>query len=86
MASKQLFAILAIIVPSIALATEYIVGDDQVFNYNKDSHNVFKVSGPQFRACDVPSPNATNSFTTGHDIIPLMTAGNKWYICGKCMM
>ncbi|KAK1272257.1 hypothetical protein QJS04_geneDACA012973 [Acorus gramineus] len=110
MASKQLVAIFTVVVvtvlPSITLATEYTVGDDQgwminynysewtagkmfqvgdslVFNYNKDSHNVFKVNGSQFQACDVSSLNATNSFTTGHDVIPLKTTGNKWYICGK---
>ncbi|KAK1295903.1 hypothetical protein QJS10_CPB15g02159 [Acorus calamus] len=87
MASKQMFAIIAVVVvtvlPSVALATEYIVGDDQVFNYIKDSHNVFKVNGSQFQACDVASLNVANSFTTGHDVIPLNTTGNKWYICGK---
>ncbi|KAK1263572.1 Blue copper protein [Acorus gramineus] len=107
MASPQKFTILAIVVvlPSVVLATEFIVGDEQgwttnfdyskwttgktfrvgdslVFNYSKDNHNVFKVNGVQFKACQVPPANVNNSLTTGHDVVPLKTAGNKWYICG----
>ncbi|KAK1264109.1 hypothetical protein QJS04_geneDACA009421 [Acorus gramineus] len=58
------------------------VGDSLVFNYDKDNHNVFKVNGALFKARQVPLANTNNSLTTGNDVVPLKTAGNKWYICG----
>ena len=52
-----------------------------VFKYAVGKHNVFKVSGPAFQACNVPPDN--EALATGKDVITLMTPGRKWYVCGK---
>ncbi|KAE8734623.1 putative Uclacyanin 1 [Hibiscus syriacus] len=60
---------------------QFFVGDTLVFKYKAGSHNVYKVTGDQFKSCTVPSNNSLGSFT-GNDTINLATAGTKWYICG----
>ncbi|MED6109732.1 hypothetical protein PIB30_036293 [Stylosanthes scabra] len=57
------------------------VGDRLVFKYKNKTHNVFKVNDTEFKSCTVP--NDTQPFSSGHDFIPLLTEGTKWYICGK---
>ncbi|KAK9006879.1 hypothetical protein V6N11_019210 [Hibiscus sabdariffa] len=52
-----------------------------VFKYKGGAHNVYKVTGDEFKSCTVPSNNSLGSFT-GNDTIKLATAGTKWYICG----
>ncbi|GMI65052.1 uclacyanin 1 [Hibiscus trionum] len=59
----------------------FVVGDTLVFKYKSESHNVYKVTGDEFKSCSVPSNNSLGSFT-GNDRIKLATAGTKWYICG----
>ncbi|KAF5937949.1 hypothetical protein HYC85_025455 [Camellia sinensis] len=44
------------------------------------NHNVFKVNATSFSQCIIPPSN--EALTSGHDIIPLMVPGKKWYICG----
>lgn len=44
------------------------------------SHNVLKVNGTAFQDCIMPPAN--ESLVTGNDVIPLLTPGRKWYICG----
>ncbi|KAK6944185.1 Phytocyanin domain [Dillenia turbinata] len=104
--SKQVLAVLVVIgvvLPSLTLATEFIVGDDSgwntnfdykawakgkvftvgdklVFKYPVGKHNVFKVNGTGFHHCIIPPAN--EAFTTGNDIITVLTPGKKWYICG----
>nr|XP_043627503.1 blue copper protein 1b-like [Erigeron canadensis] len=58
----------------------FMVGDKLVFNYASGTHNVMKVNGTGFQQCDVTSSNGT--LTSGRDVIPLLTPGRKWYICG----
>ncbi|KAE8660032.1 putative Uclacyanin 1 [Hibiscus syriacus] len=53
----------------------------QIFKYKANAHNVYKVTGDQFKSCTVPSNNSLGSFT-GNDTINLATSGTKWYICG----
>ncbi|GMI79040.1 uclacyanin 1 [Hibiscus trionum] len=102
--SLVIFAIVALMGPSISSATEYVVGGDYgwklgvkyddwakdkqffvgdtlVFKYKGGAHNVYKVTGDEFKSCTVPSNNSLGSFT-GNDAIKLATAGTKWYICG----
>ncbi|XP_039048934.1 blue copper protein 1a-like [Hibiscus syriacus] len=102
--SLVIFAIVALMAPVIASATEHVVGGDDgwalgvkydewakdkqffvgdtlVFKYKANAHNVYKVTGDQFKSCTVPSNNSLGSFT-GNDTINLATSGTKWYICG----
>ncbi|KAF5937948.1 hypothetical protein HYC85_025454 [Camellia sinensis] len=71
-----ILAIVAVVLPSLTMATEYWV----VFNYTMGNHNVFKVNATGFSQCIIPPSN--EALTSGHDIIPLMVPGKKWYICG----
>ncbi|KAL7197977.1 hypothetical protein ACSBR2_020492 [Camellia fascicularis] len=98
-----ILAIVAVVLPSLTMATEYWVGDSSgwtinydyqawakdkvfyvgdklVFNYTMGNHNVFKVNVTGFSQCIIPPSN--EALTSGHDIIPLMVPGKKWYICG----
>ncbi|KAI7993106.1 Uclacyanin 1 [Camellia lanceoleosa] len=98
-----ILAIVAVVLPSLTMATEYWVGDSSgwtinydyqawakdkvfyvgdklVFNYTMGNHNVFKVNATGFSQCIIPPSN--EALTSGHDIIPLMVPGKKWYICG----
>ncbi|KAK6942470.1 Phytocyanin domain [Dillenia turbinata] len=58
----------------------FMVGDNLIFRYPKDKHNVFKVNATAFHDCTIPPPN--EAFTSGNDTITLLTPGKKWYICG----
>ncbi|XP_020096738.1 basic blue protein-like [Ananas comosus] len=60
---------------------QFRIGDTLVFNYTPGAHNVFKVSGPDFKACRVPTTGAV--YSTGNDKIPLTNAGRMWFLCGK---
>ncbi|XLT41438.1 hypothetical protein HN873_072730 [Arachis hypogaea] len=91
-ARLALIAVSMVLLWSVCIATDYVVGDDKgwspYFNYtqwahDKDfhKHNVFKVNGTLFNSCT--APNDTEPFSSGHDFISLETEGRKWYICGK---
>lgn len=51
-----------------------------VFNYTPGFHNVIPVNGAEFKECNVTQ--SPRNFTSGHDVVPLKTAGRKWYLCG----
>ncbi|KAK7336277.1 hypothetical protein VNO77_16813 [Canavalia gladiata] len=97
-------AISMVLLFSIAMATDHVVGDDKgwttdidysrwaqdkvfhvgdnlVFNYDKNKHNVFKLNMTQFHNCTFPPEN--NGYSSGNDVIPLKAEGKKWYGCGK---
>ncbi|XP_048131622.1 uncharacterized protein LOC115746443 [Rhodamnia argentea] len=59
---------------------QFYVGDKLVFMYPQGAHNVLKVNGTGFQQCAAPA--GTVALTTGSDVIPLLTPGRKWYICG----
>ncbi|OMO97330.1 Plastocyanin-like protein [Corchorus capsularis] len=59
---------------------EFRVGDKLVFKYTPGVHNVLRVNGTEFQACQA-ADNAV-PLVTGNDVITLATAGRKWYICG----
>jgi hypothetical protein len=46
------------------------------------AHTVVKVNGTGFQQCAIPARAGNETLTSGNDVIPLETAGNKWYICG----
>ncbi|XP_028766881.1 basic blue protein-like [Neltuma alba] len=56
------------------------VGDRLIFKYGAGEHNVFVVTGTDFRNCSVPA--ASQGLTTGEDVIVLETPGRQWYLCG----
>ncbi|KAK6944183.1 Phytocyanin domain [Dillenia turbinata] len=58
----------------------FMVGDNLIFTYQKDKHNVFKVNGTAFHDCTIPPAN--EAYISGNDTITLLTPGKKWYICG----
>ncbi|KAG8478862.1 hypothetical protein CXB51_028707 [Gossypium anomalum] len=74
-----MLSVVAIFLPAMAMATDYIVGDD-MFQSPKGYHNVFKVNGTAFKDCDIPPPS--EALTSGNDTVVLKTPGQKWYICG----
>ncbi|XP_020258229.1 uclacyanin 1-like [Asparagus officinalis] len=53
----------------------------EVFKYPVGIRNIYKVDGPGFQLCNVPS--GTEALTAGYDMITLATPGRKWYMCGK---
>ncbi|KAI4350331.1 hypothetical protein L6164_004797 [Bauhinia variegata] len=56
------------------------VGDNLVFKYNVNNHNLVKVDGATFKNCtNIPQGNEV--LRSGNDVIPLGTPGRKWYIC-----
>ncbi|ONK55211.1 uncharacterized protein A4U43_C07F27520 [Asparagus officinalis] len=59
---------------------EFFVGDTIVFMYDQGAHNVYKVTGPEFRSCQVPKNG--QALSSGNDAVKLVTPGKKWYICG----
>ncbi|KAL7182902.1 hypothetical protein ACSBR1_041560 [Camellia fascicularis] len=63
-----------------AMGKDFHVGDRLIFNYPQGAHNVLKVNGTEFQQCAAPA--ATVALTTGNDVIPLLTPGRKWYMCG----
>ncbi|KAM7478410.1 hypothetical protein LguiA_026623 [Lonicera macranthoides] len=56
------------------------VGDTIVFNYNKQFHNVLRVTHQQFRDCNNTAPIAT--FTSGTDSFSVRRPGHYYFICG----
>ncbi|KAK5785801.1 hypothetical protein PVK06_040420 [Gossypium arboreum] len=88
MASNKLLmlSVVAIFLPAMAMATDYIVGDDSGWTINFDyqtwaTDNVFYVGDKlAFKDCDIPPPS--EALTSGNDTVVLKTPGQKWYICG----
>ncbi|KAI7993797.1 Uclacyanin 1 [Camellia lanceoleosa] len=63
-----------------AQGKDFRVGDNLIFNYPQGAHNVLKVNGTEFQQCAAPA--TTIALITGNDVIPLLTPGRKWYMCG----
>lgn len=51
-----------------------------IFKYRESVHNVLKVNGTGFQQC--AALVGTVPLATGNDVIPLLSAGRKWYVCG----
>ncbi|CAI9288588.1 unnamed protein product [Lactuca saligna] len=69
-----------------ASSKTFRVGDTIVFEYNKDFHNVARVTYTDFLTCKGgASPYAT--FTSGNDSFPIKFPGHYYFICsipGHC--
>ncbi|KAG4176242.1 hypothetical protein ERO13_A11G232600v2 [Gossypium hirsutum] len=99
MASNKLLmlSVVAICLPAMAMATDYLVGDDSGWTINFDyqawaKDKVFYV-GDKFGYHNVfkvngtafkncDIPPANQALSSGNDTVVLNTLGRKWYICG----
>ncbi|XP_020241884.1 mavicyanin-like [Asparagus officinalis] len=63
-----------------ASSKTFKVGDQIVFIYNKQFHNVLQVSKEDYHSCNPNSPIAT--YKSGNDTIPIKRKGHYFFICG----
>ncbi|KAJ0045029.1 hypothetical protein Pint_04139 [Pistacia integerrima] len=63
-----------------ASTKNFHVGDEIVFIYNNQFHNVKEVTHQDFQSCNATSPMAT--YTTGSDSITLKNHGHHYFLCG----
>ncbi|XP_010646002.1 blue copper protein 1a-like [Vitis vinifera] len=90
-------AILAFVLPVVAMATEFTIGDNQRWTINfdyeawaKENISFFKYMGGWHNVFKLNGtaftnctiPPANEAITTGNDVITLAAPGRKWYICG----
>ncbi|KAL6838475.1 hypothetical protein ACP4OV_031720 [Aristida adscensionis] len=55
-------------------------GDQIVFKYSPQSHDVLEVSKADFESCKTGNPIATHN--SGNDSIALTSVGTRYFICG----
>ncbi|XP_011073056.1 mavicyanin-like [Sesamum indicum] len=65
---------------SWAASKKFRVGDIILFEYNKQFHNVVRVTHKNFNACNSTSPYAT--WATGNDSFTVTRPGHFYFICG----
>ncbi|CAK9135017.1 unnamed protein product [Ilex paraguariensis] len=97
MASRSVFIILTVILPAVAFATDFIVGDEagwtKISIIKRGQWKKFYVFQYPVGVHNVFKVNGTGfqyctkpplkeALTTGNDTIVLATPGRKWYICG----
>ncbi|XVF32579.1 hypothetical protein REPUB_Repub17cG0094200 [Reevesia pubescens] len=63
-----------------ATTRNFHVGDVAVFNYNKELHNVVRVTHQNFKSCNATSPISV--YSSGSDTIELTRPGHFYFICG----
>lgn len=51
-----------------------------MFEYNKEFHNVVRVTHKNFNTCNSTAPYA--SWATGNDSFPITKTGHYYFICG----
>ncbi|KAK4493224.1 hypothetical protein RD792_017911 [Penstemon davidsonii] len=70
---------------SWAASKNFHVGDQIVFEYNKEFHNVVRVTHKNFNVCNSTAPYAT--WATGNDTFAIKKTGHYYFICsvpGHC--
>ncbi|KAL1541723.1 mavicyanin-like [Salvia divinorum] len=65
---------------SWSTSKNFQVGDTILFEYNKEFHNVVRVTHKNFNACNSTAPYA--SWATGNDSFPITKQGHYYFICG----
>uniref|UniRef100_A0A0E0EV31 Phytocyanin domain-containing protein n=1 Tax=Oryza meridionalis TaxID=40149 RepID=A0A0E0EV31_9ORYZ len=55
-------------------------GDQIVFKYSAQRHDVVEVNKAGYDSCSTSTSIATH--TTGNDVIPLTSTGTRYFICG----
>ncbi|PIN00187.1 hypothetical protein CDL12_27313 [Handroanthus impetiginosus] len=63
-----------------AASKVFHVGDTLLFEYNKDFHNVVRVTHANFNSCNSTAPYAT--WVTGNDSFTITRPGHFYFICG----
>uniref|UniRef100_A0ACD6AG88 Uncharacterized protein n=1 Tax=Avena sativa TaxID=4498 RepID=A0ACD6AG88_AVESA len=63
-----------------ASAITFYARDGLRFQYSVVEDNVIEVSKADYDTCNISSPIAT--YKTGNDVIPLVAAGSRYFICG----
>ncbi|CAN1334943.1 Blue copper protein 1b [Linum perenne] len=65
-----------------AKGKQFHVGDQLVFKYDKDDHNVMTVSESQYMDCNILT-DQSNALKTGNDTVTLNSKGKQYYLCGE---
>ncbi|CAN6197804.1 unnamed protein product [Urochloa humidicola] len=63
-----------------AASKRFHPGDQLVFKYSPQAHDVLEVSKADYDSCSTASPIATHN--SGSDAIALTSAGTRYFICG----
>ncbi|CAN6203881.1 unnamed protein product [Urochloa humidicola] len=63
-----------------AASKRFHPGDQLVFKYSPQAHDVLEVSKADYDSCSTASPVATHN--SGNDAIALTSAGTRYFICG----
>ncbi|KAI5009656.1 hypothetical protein ZWY2020_011793 [Hordeum vulgare] len=63
-----------------ASSRKFQPGDQIVFKYSPQAHDVLEVSKADYDSCSTANPIAT--LNTGNDIITLTATGTRYFICG----
>ncbi|CAN6179890.1 unnamed protein product [Urochloa humidicola] len=63
-----------------AASKRFHPGDQLVFKYSPQAHDVLEVSKADYDSCSTASPIATHN--SGNDAIALTSPGTRYFICG----
>ncbi|CAL5080264.1 unnamed protein product [Urochloa decumbens] len=63
-----------------AASKRFHPGDQLVFKYSPQNHDVLEVSKADYDSCSTATPIATHN--SGNDAIVLASAGTRYFICG----
>ncbi|KAK8940621.1 hypothetical protein KSP39_PZI010180 [Platanthera zijinensis] len=55
-------------------------GDNLIFSYSPTSHDVAEVNKANYATCT--AAGAIKTYNSGNDVIPLRSAGKRYFICG----
>ncbi|KAK8969449.1 hypothetical protein KSP40_PGU016953 [Platanthera guangdongensis] len=55
-------------------------GDNLIFSYSPTSHDVAEVNKANYASCT--AAGAIKTYSSGNDVIPLRSAGKRYFICG----
>ncbi|KAF7019413.1 hypothetical protein CFC21_032589 [Triticum aestivum] len=65
---------------SEATYNNFQTGDQIVFKYSPQAHNVLEASKADYDSCSTASP--VTSFNSGNDVASLTATGTRYFICG----
>ncbi|EMS58904.1 Mavicyanin [Triticum urartu] len=63
-----------------ASSRNFQTGDQIVFKYSTQAHDVLEVSKADYDSCSTASPVTT--FNSGNDVVTLAATGTRYFICG----
>ncbi|PKA62202.1 Blue copper protein [Apostasia shenzhenica] len=65
---------------SWASSNTFKIGDDLIFSYDASAHDVVEVTKAHYDSCS--TSGAIKNHNSGNDVIPLTSAGKRYFICG----